>query len=151
MKATWLSKADAAKKVGSLVMWLKNKADTDYLLRTRVVMFGATGAFCSPFVIRDNSGPCYNCNRYGHKQASCTSRIRCASCSKGHSRDDCTSKDNPKCPACGDRHTVFDWSCKRHPQHYRHLGQQKAKERHNQRVGSADVEMDDARPNTTSC
>lgn len=31
-KATWLSKADAAKKVGFLVMWLKNRADADYLL-----------------------------------------------------------------------------------------------------------------------
>lgn len=83
MKATWLSKADATKKVGSLVVWLKNKVDADYLLSTGMVMFGATDAFCSPFVIRDISGPCYNCNRHGHKQGSCTSQIRCAICSRG--------------------------------------------------------------------
>lgn len=53
-----------------MVVWLKNKLDADYLLRTGTALFGATGAFCSPFVIRDNSGPCYHCNRYGrvHEQ-----------------------------------------------------------------------------------
>ena len=37
-------------------------------------------------------GPCYHCNWYGHKQALCTSHIRCAICSKGHRRDDCTNR-----------------------------------------------------------
>lgn len=84
MKATWLSKVDSKKKVGSMVVWLKNRVDAEYLLRTGTAMFGATDAFCSPFVVRDNSGPCYHCNRYGHKQASCTSHVRCAVCSVGH-------------------------------------------------------------------
>jgi hypothetical protein len=142
MKATWLSKVDAKKRVGSMVVWLKSRVDADYLLRTGTGMFGATDAFCSPFTVRDNSGPCYHCNRYGHKQASCTSQIRCAICSKGHRRDDCTNKDSPKCPACGDSHTVFDWACKLHPQHYRHVGQQKAKTRQGQRSAAMDVDMD---------
>jgi hypothetical protein len=49
-------------------------------------MFGGTDAFCSPFIVRDNSVPCYHCNRYGLKQASCTRYIRCVICSKGHHR-----------------------------------------------------------------
>jgi hypothetical protein len=141
MKATWLSKVDSKKKVGSMVVWLKNRVDADYLLRIGTAMFGATDAFCSPFVVRDNSGPCYHCNRYGHKQASCTSQIRCAICSKGHRRDECLNKDSPKCPACGDAHTVFDWACKLHLQHYRHVGQQKAKTRQGQGSAAMDVDM----------
>jgi hypothetical protein len=142
MKATWLSKVDAKKKVGSMVVWLKNRVDAEFLLRTGTAMFGATDAFCSPFIVRDNSGPCYHCNRYGHKQASCTSQIRCAICSKGHRRNECTNKDRPRCPACGDAHTVFDWACKLHPQHYRHVGQQKAKTRQDQRGAAMDIDLD---------
>jgi len=142
MKATWLSKVDVKKKVGSMVIWLKNRIDAEYLLRTGTAMFGATDAFCSPFVVRDNSGPCYHCNRYGHKQASCTSYTRCAICSKGHRRDECTNKDSPKCPACGDAHTVFDWACKLHPQHYRHVGQRKSRTRQEQRSAAMDIDMD---------
>jgi hypothetical protein len=47
MKAHWLSKADASKKVGSLVIWLKNKLAADYLVRNGTAIFGATGAYCS--------------------------------------------------------------------------------------------------------
>jgi hypothetical protein len=96
MKVTWLSKVDAKKKVGYMVVWLKNRVDTDYLLRTGTAMFGATDAFCSPFIARDNSGLCYDYNRYGHKQSLCTSQSRCAICSKGHRPDECTNKDSPK-------------------------------------------------------
>jgi len=141
MKATWLSKGDAKKKVGSMVVWPKNRVYEEYLLRTGTAMFGATDAFCSPFIVRDNSGPCYHCNRHEHKQASCTSQIRCAICSKGHRRDEWPNKDSPKCPACGDAHTVFDWACKLHPQHYRHVGQHKAKTRQYQGSAAMDVDM----------
>jgi hypothetical protein len=63
MEATWLSKVDAKKKVGSIVVWLKSKVDAYYLLRTATAVFGATNAFCSPFIVRDNSCPYYHCNR----------------------------------------------------------------------------------------
>lgn len=148
MKATWLSKVDVTKKVGSLVVWLRNKVDADYLLRTGTAMFGATGAYCSSFIIKDNSGPCYHCNKYGHKQASCTSHIRCAICSKGHRRNDCTNRDSPKCPACGEGHTIFDWACKLHPQHWRYVGQQKAKTSWTAPRAGQDIEMEGAQPDS---
>ena len=47
MKVHWLSKIDVAKKVGSLVIWLKNKLAADYLLGSGTAIFGATGACCS--------------------------------------------------------------------------------------------------------
>lgn len=151
MKATWLSKGNAAKKVGSLKVWLKNKVGEDHLLRAGTAVFGAMGAFCSPFVVGENSGPCYRCNRYAHKQASCTSHARCAICSKGHRRDECTNKDDPRCPACNDAHTVFDWTCKLHPQHYRRVGQQKSKARQEQHGAAADVGMDGTTHSSPSC
>jgi hypothetical protein len=46
MKVHWLSKADVTKKVGSLVIWLKNKLAADHLLRNGTAIFDATGAYC---------------------------------------------------------------------------------------------------------
>jgi hypothetical protein len=142
MKANCLSNVDAKKNVGSIVVWLKSKVDADYLLWTGTAMVGATDACCSPFIVRESSGPCYHCNRYGHKQASCTSYIRYAMCSKGHRPDECTNKNSPKCPACGGAHTVFDWACKLPPQHYRHVEQQKAKTRQDQRSATMALNQD---------
>jgi hypothetical protein len=142
MKANCLSNVDAKKNVGSIVVWLKSKVDADSLLWTGTAMVGATDTCCSPFIVRESSGPCYHCNRYGHKQASCTSYIRYVMCSKGHRRDECRNKNSPKCPACGDAHTVFDWACKLAPQHYRHVEQQKAKTRQDQRSAAMDIDVD---------
>jgi len=109
-------------------------------------MFGATGAYYSSFIIKDNSGPYYYCNRYGHKQASCTSHIRCTICSKGHRRDDCPNRDSPKCPAYGEGHTIFNWACKLYLQHWRYVGQQKAKATRSVLRAGRDIEMEGAQP-----
>jgi hypothetical protein len=109
MKVHWLSKADITKKVGSLVIWLKNKLAADHLLRNGTAIFGATGAYCSKWERREDNLPCFNCNRYGHKQASCKSPPRCALCSRQHSRHSCTHPTELKCPACNKAgHSVFD-------------------------------------------
>jgi hypothetical protein len=102
---------------------------TIYCGQARLIVFDTSDAFCSPFIVRVNSGLCYHCNRYYRKQPLCTSQARYAICSKSQRRSECTNKDNPKCLACGDAHTVFDWACKLHPLHYRHVGQQKARMR----------------------
>jgi hypothetical protein len=47
IKARWLSKSDPAKKLGSLVIWLKSKVSAETLLEKGKALFGATGAFCS--------------------------------------------------------------------------------------------------------
>jgi len=49
IKAAWLSKVDAKKKVGSVVISLKSKVDADRLLQTGTAMLGVTGAFCPAF------------------------------------------------------------------------------------------------------
>lgn len=84
-KVHWLSKTDYKKKVGSLVIWLKSKFAADRLIDTGTALFGATGAHCSKWELREKELPCFNCNRYSHKQAECKSKIICALCSKEHS------------------------------------------------------------------
>jgi hypothetical protein len=64
-KVHWLSKIDVAKKVGSLVIWLKNKLAADYLLSSGTAIFGATGAYCSKWEKRDDNLRCFNCNESG--------------------------------------------------------------------------------------
>jgi hypothetical protein len=61
MKVHWLSKIDMAKKVGSLVIWLKNKLAADHLLSSGTAIFGATGAYCSKWEKRDKNLPCSTC------------------------------------------------------------------------------------------
>lgn len=125
-KVRWLSKTDYKKKVGSLVIWLKSKFAADHLLSTGTAIFGATGAYCSKWELREKELPCFNCNRYGHKQAECKSKTRCALCSKEHSRHNCP-KDTLKCPSCGaDGHSVMDWQCPHHPNNWKYVGKQRA-------------------------
>jgi hypothetical protein len=127
MKANWLSKPDLAKKVGSLVIWLKSKLAAEHLLQSGTVIFGATGAYCSKWERREDNLPCFNCNKYGHKQASCTSAPKCALCSGKHSRLTCPRPTELCCPACNkEGHSVFDWQCRLHPNHWKYTGMQKA-------------------------
>jgi hypothetical protein len=116
------------KKVGSLVIWLKNKLAADYLLRNGTAIFGATGAYCSKWERREDNLPCFNCNRYGHKQAAYKAAPRCALCSRQHSRHNCTHPTELKCPACNKAgHSVFDWQCQLHPSHWKYKGTLKSR------------------------
>ena len=118
MKIHWLSKIDVAKKVRSLVIWLKNKLAADYLLSSGTAIFRATRAYCSKWEKRDDNLPCFNCNKYSHKQASCKVPPKCALRSGQHSRRNCTQPTKLKCPACSkEGHSVFDWECQLHPSH----------------------------------
>jgi hypothetical protein len=127
MKARWISKADSAKKTGSLVIWLKHKAAATYLLEKGNAIFRATGAFCSKWEARDYRLLCFNCNKHGHLQAACKSPPRCAICSGTHRRSDCKQQANPKCPVCNQKgHTALSWECSMHPQHWKFKGKAKA-------------------------
>ena len=126
-KARWLSKVDLQKKAGSLVLWLKNKAAASYLLNKGTAMFGATGAFCSPWEAREVGQLCFNCNRHGHLQAACTAPPRCAICSGKHQRLDCKQQTNPKCPVCNKKgHTALSWECAMHASHWKYIGRMKS-------------------------
>lgn len=109
------------------MIWLKNKLAADHLLQAGAPIFGATGAYCSKWERREDTLPCFNCNRYGHKQASCRVPPKCALCSGKHLRRDCPRPTDLKCPACDkEGHCVFDWQCQLNPSHWKYKGIQKA-------------------------
>ena len=117
-KVAWLSK-NSEKPVGSLVVWLSRKEAAEHLLWSQTVLFGASAAFCSRFEAAENNGPCYRCNKYGHKQGRCTRKMACGICAKEHQTRSCNNKENPKCPACAGAHTIFDRKCPLHPSNQR--------------------------------
>jgi len=124
-KAHWLSKVDYKKKVGSLVIWLKSKLAADYLLKSGTAIFGATGAYCSKWDLREKELPCFNCQKYGHKQAECKSAVKCAYCSRAHSRFVCP-RTELKCPLChASGHSSMDWQCPQHPNNWKYVGKQR--------------------------
>jgi hypothetical protein len=89
LKARWISRADSTKKTGSMVIWLKHKAATSYLLAKGIAIFGPTRSYCSKWESRDYRLLCFHCNKHGHLQAACKAPLRCAICSGGHRRFEC--------------------------------------------------------------
>jgi hypothetical protein len=99
------------------VIWLKLSAAADHLLQQGAARFKASRAFCSRFERRESIDLCYNCNRYGHKQANCMSKTKCGICSNPHNTRDCSQRDSPRCLACRGEHPIFDKKCKLHREH----------------------------------
>jgi hypothetical protein len=62
MKATWLSKRQQGKRVGSLVIWLKRLSAAEHLIRQGTAIFGASESYCSEFERRDGLDLCYYCS-----------------------------------------------------------------------------------------
>jgi hypothetical protein len=118
MKASWLSRNYPNKTVGSLVIYLKVKKAADYLLSLGNAIFGPVGATCSRFERLENDGPCFNCNKYGHKQTNCRRAECCGNCSGKHNTRLCDGKRPPRCPACAGEHTIFDRRCPQHPRRF---------------------------------
>jgi hypothetical protein len=66
LKARWISRADSIKKTGLIVIWLKHKAATSYLLVKGIAIFGPTRSYYSKWESRDYRLLCFYCNKYGH-------------------------------------------------------------------------------------
>ena len=49
------------------MIWLKSKFVADHLLSIGTAIFGAIGAYCSKWELREKELLCFNYNRYGHK------------------------------------------------------------------------------------
>lgn len=118
MKASWLSRNYPDKTMGSLAIYLKAKKAADYLFSLGNAIFGPVGATCSHFERLENDGPCFNCNKYGHKQTNCRRAECCGNCSGKHNTRLCDHTRPKRCPACAGEHTIFDRRCPQHPRHY---------------------------------
>lgn len=74
-------------------------------------------------VLAEDNLPCFKCNKYGHKQATCKTAPKCALCSEQHSRHNFSQPTRLECPACNKaEHSVFDWQSQLHPSHWRCKG-----------------------------
>jgi hypothetical protein len=126
MKVVWLSKRQSEKRVGSLVIWLKQPAAADHFSHERIVRFRTSEAFCSKFERREGFDLCYNCNGYGHKQTNCTNKTKCGICSNPHNIRNCSQRTTPKCPACLGPHPIFNRKCRFHLRHITTDGEQES-------------------------
>jgi hypothetical protein len=107
-KATWLSKRQQGKKIESLVIWLKQPAAAEHLMRQGTTLFGASGPYSSKSERRNGFDLCYNPDRYGHKQVTCTHPTQCGICYNPRNARNCSKRATPRCPICRGDHAIFD-------------------------------------------
>jgi hypothetical protein len=142
-KATWPSKIDVKKRVGSMMVWLEDKFDADHLLRTSTGLFVCDQRILLTFY-RQGQQRSMLARQHVRAQAGVVHQPDhvCAICSEGHRWGGCMNKDSPKCPACRDAYAVSVRTCKLHPQRYRHVGQQRASAQQGYCSATFDVDMD---------
>jgi hypothetical protein len=112
-KIQWLSKPNADKIHGSMVLYLARRSDAEKLLReVRVDIDGET-AFARPYERRVGPIRCFKCQQFNHVAAKCPSpQVVCSRCaSAGHGSRECTS-ERIKCATCGGPHSTFDQGCR---------------------------------------
>lgn len=109
-KVAWISKA-SNKTSGSMIMWLSKKEAANFFLQTNAAILGTTRAGISKYVASPHPERCYNCNKYGHRQADCKQTTACGICAQEHQTRDCTNTQQPKCAACGELHQVTFKGC----------------------------------------
>lgn len=125
VQARWLSAPNPLKKLGSMVIWLKNASTAAHLLQKAVAQLGAIELQCSHFISKNDKLPCFNCGDYQHKQSACKNQRKCAICSGSHFWRECKNKDKPKCSACNGPHAALSHKCKLHPEHKAFLARQR--------------------------
>ena len=65
---------------------------------------------------------CYHCQGYGHKANRCNSRLKCPICSKNHTYEQCTAKEQDReqqratCPNCKGPHPASYKGCPKYKQ-----------------------------------
>ncbi|KIX04690.1 uncharacterized protein Z518_05560 [Rhinocladiella mackenziei CBS 650.93] len=112
-KLQWLSRPNADKIHGSMVLYLARREDAEKLLReVRVDIDGET-AFARPYERRIGPVRCFKCHQFNHVVAKCPSpQSICSRCAEiGHTNRECTS-NRVKCATCGGPHSTFDRGCR---------------------------------------
>ena len=110
-KISWLSRRDAAKAYGSIVVYLTKAADARRLLAEGFFHAGGESGYTAVFERRWRPEQCFNCQEIGHKAFQCKNSQRCARCAKeGHRHDSC-GEETVKCVPCGGPHESFSRNC----------------------------------------
>ncbi|KAK4118287.1 hypothetical protein N657DRAFT_583874 [Parathielavia appendiculata] len=114
-KMAWLSRKDAAKAYGSMVVYVTKAGDARRLLLLNDGFFYAGGesGYTGIFERRMRPEQCYNCQQIGHKAFQCKNAHVCARCAKvGHHHSGC-SEVVTKCVLCSGPHESFSRNCQR--------------------------------------
>ena len=112
-KLAWLSRKDAAKAYGSMVVYVTKLGDARRLLNDSFFYAGGESGYTGIFERRMRPEQCYNCQKIGHKAFQCKNPQVCAKCAKeGHHHGGC-SEVVAKCVLCGGPHESFSRNCQR--------------------------------------
>jgi hypothetical protein len=111
-KIDWLSKKDAGKAYGSMVVYVTKGSDAVRLLQDKYFHVDGESAYTRIYEPRSGPTQCYRCQELGHKAFSCTKPQRCAKCAQeGHHHSECRA-EIWKCTLCGGPHESFSKNCR---------------------------------------
>jgi hypothetical protein len=111
-KIAWLSRRDAGKPYGSMVVYVTKGSEAARLLQGQYFYLAGESAYTSDFEPRFGPKQCYKCQEMGHKAFSCTKSRICARCAQaGHHHSECQAAI-PKCVPCGGPHESFSRKCR---------------------------------------
>jgi hypothetical protein len=103
-KLSWLSRKDALKAYGSMVVYVTKRADAARLLEGQYFDVDGESAFTRVFEPRHGPMQCFKCLGLGHKAFSCTRLQLCSRCAQpGHRHSECQT-DSPKYAVCSGPH-----------------------------------------------
>ena len=111
-KISWLSKREAGKAYGSMVVYVTKGSDARRLLDNHY--FDLAGESAKTNVFEERVGPvqCYRCQEIGHKRFACKKAEVCGRCARpGHHHKECNVLE-PKCVLCEGPHESFSWKCR---------------------------------------
>lgn len=112
-KVAWLSKRDAHKAYGSMVVYMTKASDAKKILDEGFFCAGGESGYACVFERRPRPEQCYRCQGIGHKAFQCSKPQICGNCAQeGHHHSGCTELIS-KCALCSGPHEAFSRSCPR--------------------------------------
>jgi hypothetical protein len=119
-KIAWLSRRDALKAYGSMVVYLNKGVDAQRFLKEGFFYAGGESGYTKTFERRERPKQCYNCQEItDHKAYQCNKPQVCGRCAKeGHRHSECR-ETVVKCVPCGGPHESFSRNCRKlYPSYY---------------------------------
>jgi hypothetical protein len=111
-KIAWLSRKDAGKAYGSMVVYVTKGSEARRLLDNQYFHLAGESAYTTVFVPRVGPTQCYNCQELGHKAFACKKPQVCGRCAgQGHQHKSCQTTVL-KCVLCGGPHESFSKNCR---------------------------------------
>jgi hypothetical protein len=112
-KLQWLSKPDAEKAYGSMIVYLASRDDAVKLVREGMMDVDGETSFIRPSERRPGPVRCFKCHQFNHIAPRCPLRevIRGKCAQSGHGANDCTS-ERVECAVCCGPHATYVNSCR---------------------------------------